>query len=87
MDMAWPDLTRLSQLYKNILQRLNAKLSLLCIGKVDINKPNLAMEKGHKAGLEGLDEEKINKVMEEATKGSKFYAKKIADQARTSEQV
>ena len=54
---------------------------------VGINKPNLAMEKGHKAGMEGLDEEKINKVMEEATKGSKFYAKKKADQARTSEQV
>ena len=54
---------------------------------VGVNKPNLAMEKGHKAGLEGLDEEKINKVMEEAAKGSKFYAKKKADQARTSEQV
>ena len=51
---------------------------------VGINKPNLAMEKGYKAGLEGLDEEKINKVMEEATKGFKFYAKKKADQARTS---
>ena len=54
---------------------------------VGINKPNLAMEKGHKAGMEGLDEEKLNKVVEEATKGSKFYAKKKADQARTSEQV
>ena len=54
---------------------------------VGVNKPNLAMEKGHKAGMDGLDEEKINKVMEEATKGSKFYAKKKADQARTFEQV
>ena len=54
---------------------------------VGVNKLNLVMQKGHKAGMEGLDEEKINKVMEEATKGSKFYAKKKADQARTSEQV
>ena len=54
---------------------------------VGASKPNLAMEKGLKAGMEGLDKEKINKVMEEATKGSKFYAKKKADQARTSEQV
>ena len=54
---------------------------------VGVNKPNLATEKGHKAGMDGLDEEKINKVMEEATKGSKFNAKKKADQARTFEQV
>ena len=45
------------------------------------------MNKGHKAGMEGLDEEKIKKMVEEATKDSKFYAKKKADQARTSEQV
>ena len=54
---------------------------------VGASKPNLALEKGLKAGMEGLDKEKINKVMEEATKGSKFYAKKKADQARTAEQV
>ena len=54
---------------------------------VGASKPNLALEKGLKAGMEGLDKEKINKVMEKATKGSKFYAKKKADQARTAEQV
>ena len=52
-----------------------------------VNQPNLMVEKGHKAGMDGLDEEKINRLVEEASKGSKFHAKKKADQARTSEQV
>ena len=52
-----------------------------------VNQPNLMVEKGHKAGMDGLDEEKINRLVEEASKGSKFHAKKKADQARTSEQA
>merc|ERR1719334_2603832 len=37
--------------------------------------------------MEGLDKEKISQVIEEASKGSKFYAKKQADQARIQQQV
>jgi len=40
-----------------------------------------------KAGMEGLDKESISKVIEEASKGSKFYAKKQEDQARISQQA
>ena len=41
----------------------------------------------NKAGMVGLDKEKINQVIEAASKGSKFYAKKQADQARIDRQV
>ena len=49
--------------------------------------PTLVKERGLKAGMEGLDERTINRVIEEASKGTKYYAKKQADQARTHEQV
>ena len=41
----------------------------------------------NKAGMVGLDKEKINQAIEAASKGSKFYAKKQADQARIDRQV
>ena len=40
-----------------------------------------------KAGMAGIDREGISKVIEEASRGSKFYAKKQADQARIELQV
>ena len=40
-----------------------------------------------KAGMEGLDKEAISRVIEEASRGSKFYAKKQADQAKLQAQV
>ena len=69
-------------LLHNVLQRLRSVANA-----AGVNQPNLMVEKGHKAGMDGLDEEKINRLVEEASKGSKFHAKKKADQARTSEQV
>ena len=47
----------------------------------------MVKERGLKAGMEGLDERTINRVIEEASKGTKYYAKKQTDQARTQEQV
>jgi len=41
----------------------------------------------NKAGMVGLDKDKINQVIEAASKGSKFYAKKQEDQARIDSQV
>ena len=35
----------------------------------------------------GLDKEKINQIIEEASKGSKFYKKKQDDQVRIDRQV
>ena len=40
-----------------------------------------------KAGMEGLDKERINAVIEEASRGSKFYAAKMRAQERISRQV
>ena len=40
-----------------------------------------------KAGMEGLDKEKINAIIEEASRGSKFYAAKTKSQERISRQV
>ena len=37
-----------------------------------------------KAGMEGLDKERVNAVIEEASRGSKFYAAKIRSQERIS---
>ena len=37
-----------------------------------------------KAGMEGLDKERVNAVIEEASRGSKFYAAKIRAQERIS---
>jgi len=41
----------------------------------------------NKAGMVGIDKEKINQVIEAASRGSKFYAKKQADQARIDSQA
>ena len=35
-----------------------------------------------KAGMEGLDKERVNAVIEEASRGSKFYAAKMRAQER-----
>jgi len=40
-----------------------------------------------KAGMEGLDKDKVNAIISEASKGSKFYAKKCADQVRLDLQI
>ena len=37
--------------------------------------------------MAGLDKEKINQIIESASKGSKFYKKKQEDQARIDGQV
>ena len=37
-----------------------------------------------KAGMEGLDKERVNAVIEEASRGSKFYAAKMRAQERIS---
>ena len=41
----------------------------------------------NKAGMAGLDREKINQIIEGASKGSKFYKKKQEDQVRIDRQV
>ena len=41
----------------------------------------------NKAGMGGLDREKINQIIEAASKGSKFYKKKQEDQKRIDGQV
>ena len=40
-----------------------------------------------KAGMEGLDKDRINAVIEEASRGSKFYAAKTRAQERISRRV
>merc|ERR1719427_1490271 len=41
----------------------------------------------NKAGMKGLDKEKINAIIENASKGSKFYAKQQENQARIDVQI
>ena len=41
----------------------------------------------NKAGMDGLDRERINQIIEAATRGSKFYKKKQEDQRRIDGQV
>jgi len=41
----------------------------------------------NKAGMTGLDKEKINQIIENASKGSKFYAKQKENQARIDAQI
>ena len=40
-----------------------------------------------KAGMTGLDKEKINQIIENASKGSKFYAKQKENQARSEYEI
>ena len=46
------------------------------VSKDDDNKLSLMTLNANKAGMEGLDTEKINQIIEEASKGSKFYQHK-----------
>ena len=41
----------------------------------------------NKAGMGGLDKERINQIIETASRGSKFYKKKQEDQQRIDGQV
>ena len=41
----------------------------------------------HKAGMEGLDKEKINKIIFEASKGSKFYENERKKEKRVAERI
>ena len=41
----------------------------------------------HKAGMEGLDKEKINKIIHDASKGSKFYENEKRKEERVKERV
>ena len=63
---------------------------------VDINEINNKPEddfiqrmklNDHKAGMEGLDKEKINKIIHEASKGSKFYENEKRKEERVQERV
>ena len=40
----------------------------------------------NKAGMVGLDKDRINQIMEECSKGSKFYMKKKQDQLKIDAQ-
>merc|ERR1719187_1512229 len=41
----------------------------------------------NKAGMTGLDTDKINAIIESASKGSKFYQAKLASQAKIDQQI
>lgn len=41
----------------------------------------------HKAGMQGLDTERINQIIEEASKGSKFYQHKQKSQERINQKI
>lgn len=41
----------------------------------------------HKAGMQGLDTERINQIIEEASKGSKFYQHKQKNQERINQKI
>lgn len=41
----------------------------------------------HKAGMQGLDVDKINDIIEKASKGSKFYEHKKKSQERVDKKV
>lgn len=41
----------------------------------------------HKAGMEGLDTDKINQIIESASKGSKFYLHKQKSQERINKKI
>lgn len=41
----------------------------------------------HKAGMQGLDTEKINQIIEEASKGSQFYQHKLKNQERINVKI
>ena len=57
--------------------------------KSDDNPQKLGIMKlnDHKAGMEGLDTDKINQIIESASKGSKFYLHKQKSQERINKKI
>uniref|UniRef100_A0A8C6QV12 DNA polymerase kappa n=1 Tax=Nannospalax galili TaxID=1026970 RepID=A0A8C6QV12_NANGA len=54
------------------------------------NKDDLLLRMGlndNKAGMEGLDKEKINKIIMEATKGSKFYRNELKKEKQVNQRI
>lgn len=41
----------------------------------------------NKAGMEGLDKEKINKIIMEATKGSRFYGNELKKEKQVNQRI
>lgn len=57
------------------------------VAGADDNKLNSEFFNSHKAGLDGLDKEKINKIIQEASKGSNFYSFQQKRQRRIEQQI
>uniref|UniRef100_A0ABI8A2K5 DNA polymerase kappa n=1 Tax=Felis catus TaxID=9685 RepID=A0ABI8A2K5_FELCA len=58
--------------------------------KNDNNKDDLLLRMGlndNKAGMEGLDKEKINKIIMEATRGSKFYVNELKKEKQVNQRI
>ncbi|XP_039101480.1 DNA polymerase kappa isoform X2 [Hyaena hyaena] len=56
----------------------------------DSYKDDLLLRMGlndNKAGMEGLDKEKINKIIMEATKGSKFYGNELKKEKQVNQRI
>ncbi|XP_023366709.1 DNA polymerase kappa isoform X1 [Otolemur garnettii] len=58
--------------------------------KYDNHKDDLLLRMGlndNKAGMEGLDKEKINKIIMEATKGSRFYVNELKKEKQVNQRI
>uniref|UniRef100_A0A667GRH1 DNA polymerase kappa n=1 Tax=Lynx canadensis TaxID=61383 RepID=A0A667GRH1_LYNCA len=58
--------------------------------KNDNNRDDLLLRMGlndNKAGMEGLDKEKINKIIMEATRGSKFYGNELKKEKQVNQRI
>uniref|UniRef100_A0AC11EW50 DNA polymerase kappa n=1 Tax=Ovis aries TaxID=9940 RepID=A0AC11EW50_SHEEP len=58
--------------------------------KSDNYKDDLLLRMGlndNKAGMEGLDKEKINKIIMEATKGSRFYGNELKKEKQVNQRI
>ncbi|XP_027783288.2 DNA polymerase kappa isoform X1 [Marmota flaviventris] len=58
--------------------------------KNDNDKDDLLLRMGlndNKAGMEGLDKEKINKIIMEATKGSKYYGNELKKEKQVNQRI
>ncbi|KAM4863341.1 LOW QUALITY PROTEIN: DNA polymerase kappa-like [Urocitellus parryii] len=58
--------------------------------KSDNDKDDLLLRMGlndNKAGMEGLDKEKINKIIMEATKGSKYYGNELKKEKQVNQRI
>lgn len=60
-------------------QKLPSKLESPPLSRIGLNS--------HKAGMEGLDKENINKVILEASKGSKYYQNELRKDQEISKKV